>query len=179
MANKKRLTKNQKTYQAILDKAEQQGINIQDLKSFPKRITQNTLHDLQTEISQRQSAETYTVTDSIISRLQALPSKKQTYTYGGEPIDYNLEDFYYTVLGIMKQMQEDFGKEQYEYYLQQNEEEIITAIDSIHESVYSEVVQSKTEDLIPLLSNHDMSRISAIQSNVINEYFGFTDLDNI
>lgn len=177
MANK--LSKNQKLYQAILDKAEQQGINIQDLKSFPKRITQNTLHDLQTEISQRQSAETYTVTDSIISRLQALPSKKQAYTYGGEEIDYNLENFYYTVLGIMKEMQEDFGKEQYEYYLQQNEEEIITAIDSIHESVYSEVVQAKTEDLIPLLSNHDMSRISAIQSNVINEYFGFTDLDNI
>ena len=61
----------------------------------------------------------------------------------------------------------------------QNEEEIISAIDSINESLYSEVVQAKTEDLIPLLSNHDMSRISAIQSNDINEYFGFTDLDNI
>lgn len=175
----KKLTKNQKVYQAILDKAEQQGINIQGLKSFPIRITQNILQDLQAEISRRQNAETYTVTDSIISRLQALPSKKQAYTHGGEAIDYNLENFYYTVLGIMKQMQEDFGSEQYEYYLQQNEEEIITAIDSINESVYSEVVQAKTEDLIPLLSNHDMSRISAIQSNDVNEYFGFTDLDNI
>ena len=175
----KKLTKNQKLYQDILDKAEQRGISIQGLKSFPKRITQHILQDLQTEISQRQSVETYTVTDSIISRLQALPSKKQTYTHGGEAIDYNLENFYYTVLGIMKQMQEDFGKEQYEYYLQQNEAEIIIAIDSINESVYSEVVQAKTEDLIPLLSNHDMSRISAIQSNDINEYFGFTDLDNL
>ena len=173
---KKRLSKNQKAYQAILDKAEQQGINTQGLKAFPKRISQDTLQDLQSE---RQSAETYTVTDSIISRLQALPSKKQAYTHGGEAIDYNLENFYYTVLGIIKQMQEDFGSEQYEYYLQQNEEEIISAIDSINESVYSEVVQVKTEDLIPLLSNHDMSRISAIQSNDINEYFGFTDLDNI
>lgn len=177
MANK--LTKNQKAYQSILDEAEHQGISTQGLKSFPKRITQDTLQNLQSEIAQRQSAETYTVTDSIISRLQALPSKKQTYTYGGEAIDYNLENFYYTVLGIIKQMQEDFGNEQYEYYLQQNEEEIISAIDSINESVYSEVVQVKTEDLIPLLSNHDMSRISAIQSNDINEYFGFTDLDNI
>lgn len=175
----KKLTKNQKVYQAILDKAEQQGINIQGLISFPKRISQDTLHNLQTEISQRKSAETYTVTDSIISRLQALPSKKQTYTHGGEPIDYNLENFYYTVLGIIKQMQEDFGTEQYEYYLQQNEQEIITAIDSINESVYSEVVQAKTEDLIPLLSNHDMSRVMATQVNEINEYFGFTDLDNI
>lgn len=175
----KKLTKNQKLYQDILDKAEQQSISIQGLISFPKRITQKILQDLQTEISQRQSAETYTVTDSIISRLLALPSKKQTYTHGGEAIDYNLENFYYTVLGIMKQMQEDFGKEQYEYYLQQNEAEIITAIDSINESVYSEVVQAKTEDLIPLMSNHDMSRVSAIQSNDINEYFGFTDLDNI
>ena len=175
----KKLTKNQKLYQSILDKAEQQGISIQGLQVFPKRITQETLQDLQAELSQRQSAETYTVTDSIISRLQALPSKKQTYTHGGEAIDYNLENFYYTILGIMKQMQEDFGKEQYEYYLQQNEDEIINAIDSINESVYSEVVQAKTEDLIPLLSNHDMSRISAIQSNDINEYFGFTDLDNL
>lgn len=175
----KRLTKNQKAYQAILDKAEQQRINTQGLKSFPKKITQVTLQNLQSEIAQRQSAKTYTVTDSIISRLQALPSKKQTYTYSGEDIDYNLENFYYTVLGIIKQMQEDFGSEQYEYYLQQNEEEIISAIDSINESVYSEVVQAKTEDLIPLLSNHDMTRILAIQSNVINEYFGFTDLDNI
>lgn len=175
----KKLTKNQKLYQAILDKAEQQGISTQGLKSFPKKITQKVLQDLQTEISQRQSAETYSVTDSIISRLQALPSKKQTYTYGGEAIDYNLENFYYAVLGIMKQMQEEFGKEQYEYYLQQNEAEIITAIDSINESVYSEVVQAKTEDLIPLLSNHDMSRILAIQTNDINEYFSFTDLDNI
>lgn len=175
----KKFTKNQELYQNILDKAEQQGISTQGLKSFPKRITQKTLQDLQTEISQRQSTETYTVTDSIISRLQVLPSKKQTYTHGGEAIDYNLENFYYTVLGIIKQMQEDFGSEQYEYYLQQNEAEIITAIDSINESLYSEVVQAKTEDLIPLLSNHDMSRISAIQSNDINEYFGFTDLDNI
>lgn len=175
----KKLTKNQKAYQAILDKAEQQGISTQGLKSFPKRITQTILQDIQSEIAQRQNAETYTVTDSIISRLQALPSKKQAYTYGGEAIDYNLENFYYTVLGIIKQMQEDFGGEQYEYYLQQNEEEIISAIDSINESVYSEVVQAKTEDLIPLLSNHDMSRISAIQSNDVNEYFGFTDLDNI
>lgn len=176
---KKRLTKNQKAYQAILDKSEQQGVDTQGLKAFPKRISQDTLQDLQSEIAQRQRAETYTVTDSIISRLQALPSKKQAYTYGGEAIDYNLENFYYTVLGIIKQMQEDFGIEQYEYYLQQNEEEIISAIDSINESVYSEVVQAKTEDLIPLLSNHDMSRISAIQSNDINEYFGYTDLDNI
>lgn len=175
----KKLTKNQKAYQAILDKAEQQGISTKGLKSFPKRITQTILQDIQSEIAQRQNAETYTVTDSIISRLQALPSKKQAYTYGGEAIDYNLENFYYTVLGIIKQMQEDFGGEQYEYYLQQNEEEIISAIDSINESVYSEVVQAKTEDLIPLLSNHDMSRISAIQSNDVNEYFGFTDLDNI
>lgn len=175
----KKLTKNQKAYQAILDKAEQQGISTQGLKSFPKRITQTILQDIQSEIAQRQNAETYTVTDSIISRLQALPSKKQAYTYGGEAIDYNLENFYYTVLGIIKQMQEDFGYEQYEYYLQQNEEEIISAIDNINESVYSEVVQAKTEDLIPLLSNHDMSRISAIQSNDVNEYFGFTDLDNI
>ena len=174
-----KLTKNQKAYQSILDKAEQQGVSTQGLKSFPKRISQNTLQNLQSEIAQRQSAGTYTVTDSIISRLQALPSKKQTYTHTGETIDYNLENFYYTVLGIIKQMQEDFGNEQYEYYLQQNEEEIITAIDSINESVYSEVVQAKTEDLIPLLSNHDMSRIFAIQSNDINEYFGFTDLDNI
>lgn len=176
---KKRLSKNQKAYQSILDKALQQGTDINGLKAFPNRITQDTLQDLQSEISQRQSAETYTVTDSIISRLQALPSKKQAYTHGGEPIDYNLENFYYTVLGIIKQMQEDFGEEQYEYYLQQNEEEIITAIDSINESVYSEVVQAKTEDLIPLLSNHDMSRVMATQANDINEYFGFTDLDNI
>lgn len=175
----KKLTKNQKAYQAILDKAEQRGISTQGLKSFPKKITQTILQDIQSEIAQRQNAETYTVTDSIISRLQALPSKKQAYTYGGEAIDYNLENFYYTVLGIIKQMREDFGDEQYEYYLQQNEEEIISAIDSINESVYSEVVQAKTEDLIPLLSNHDMSRISAIQSNDVNEYFGFTDLDNI
>lgn len=175
----KKLTKNQKAYQVILDKAEQQGINIQGLKSFPKKITQDTLHNLQTEILQRKSAKTYTITDSIISRLQALPSKKQTYTHGGEAIDYNLENFYYTVLGIIKQMQEDFGTEQYEYYLQQNEQEIITAIDSINESLYSEVVQAKTEDLIPLLSNHDMSRVMATQVNEINEYFGFTDLDNI
>lgn len=175
----KKLTKNQKAYQAILDKAEQQGISTQGLKSFPKRITQTILQDIQSEIAQRQNAETYTVTDSIISRLQALPSKMPTYTRDGEAIDYNLENFYYTVLGIIKQMQEDFGDEQYEYYLQQNEEEIISAIDSINESVYAEVVQAKTEDLIPLLSNHDMSRISAIQSNDVNEYFGFTDLDNI
>lgn len=175
----KKLTKNQKVYQTILDKAEQQGINTQGLKSFPKKITQNILQDLQSEISQRQSAKTYTVTDSIISRLLALPSKKQAYTHGGEAIDYNLENFYYTVLGIIKQMQEEFGSEQYDYYLQQNEEEIISSIDSINQSLYSEVVQAKTEDLIPLLSNHDMSRISAIQSNDINEYFGFTDLDNI
>lgn len=175
----KKLTKNQKAYQAILDKAEQQGISTQGLKSFPKRITQTILQNMQSEIAQRQNAETYTVTDSIISRLQVLPSKKQAYTRGGEAIDYNLENFYYTVLGIIKQMQEDFGSEQYEYYLQQNEEEIISAIDSINESVYSEVIQAKTEDLIPLLSNHDMSRISAIQSNDVNEYFGFTDLDNI
>ena len=175
----KKLTKNQKAYQVILDKAEQQGISTQGLKSFPKRITQTILQDLQSEIAQRQNAETYTVTDSIVSRLRALPGKKQAYTYRGEALDYNLENFYYTVLGIIKQMQEDFGDEQYEYYLQQNEEEIISAIDSINESVYSEVVQAKTEDLIPLLSNHDMSRISAIQSNDVNEYFGFTDLDNI
>lgn len=175
----KKLTKNQKAYQAILDKAEQQGISTQGLKSFPKKITQTILQDIQLEIAQRQNAETYTVTESIISRLQALSSKKQAYTHGGEAIEYNLENFYYTVLGIIKQMQEDFGDEQYEYYLQQNEEEIISAIDSINESVYSEVVQAKTEDLIPLLSNHDMSRISAIQSNDVNEYFGFTDLDNI
>lgn len=175
----KKLTKNQKAYQVILDKAEQQGISIKGLKSFPKRITQTVLQHLQSEIAQRQNTETYTVTDSIISRLQALPSKKQAYTHGGEAIDYNLENFYYTVLGIIKQMQEAFGYEQYEYYLQQNEEEIISAIDSINESVYSEVVQAKTEDLIPLLSNHDMSRISAILSNDVNEYFGFTDLDNI
>lgn len=177
MANK--LTKNQKAYQAILDKAEQQGINTQGLRAFPKKISQNTLQDLQLEIAQRQSAKTYTLTDSIISRMSALPSKKQTYTHDGKTIDYNLENFYYTVLGIIKEMQEDFGFEQYEYYLQQNEEEIISAIDSINMSVYSEVVQAKTEDLIPLLSNHDMSRVTAIQTNDINEYFGFTDLDNI
>lgn len=176
---KKRLTKNQQAYQSILDKALQQGTDISGLKAFPKKITQDVLQDLQTEISQRQTAKTYTVTDSIISRLQALPSKKQTYTHGGEAIDYNLENFYYTVLGIIKQMQEDFSNEQYEYYLQQNEEEIISAIDSINESVYSEVVQAKTEDLIPLLSNHDMTRVTATQANDINEYFGFTDLDNI
>lgn len=176
---KKRLTKNQQAYQSILDKALQQGIDIRGLKAFPNRITQDILQNLQSEISQRAHAETYTVTDSIISRLQALPSKKQAYTHGGEAIDYNLENFYYTVLGIIKQMQEDFGREQYEQYLQQNEEEIISAIDSINESVYSEVVQAKTEDLIPLLSNHDMSRVMATQSNDINEYFGFTDLDNI
>ena len=176
---KKRLSKNQQVYQSILDKALQQGIDIRGLKAFPNRITQDILQDLQSEISQRQSAKTYTVTDAIISRLQALPSKKQTYTHGGEPIDYNLENFYYTVLGIIKQMQEDFGTEQYEYYLQQNEEEIISAIDSINESLYSEVVQAKTEDLIPLLSNHDMTRVMATQANDINEYFGFTDLNNI
>ena len=111
----KKLTKNQKAYQSILDKAQHQGISTQGLKSFPKKITQNILQNLQSEIAQRQSAETYTVTDSIISRLQALPSKKQTYTHGGEAIDYNLENFYYTVLGIIKQMQEDFGNEQHLY----------------------------------------------------------------
>ena len=79
----KKLSNNQKAYQAILDKAEQQGISTQGLKSFPKRITQDTLKNLQSEIAQRQSAETYTVTDSIISRIQALPSKKQTYSHGG------------------------------------------------------------------------------------------------
>lgn len=52
----KKLTKNQKEYQAILDKAEQQGINIKGLRAFPKRITMSVLQDLQLEISHRHSS---------------------------------------------------------------------------------------------------------------------------
>ena len=75
---KERLTKNQRQYAKLINEAIEQNISVKGIKAFPKRITQQILQDLAEEIQQRKQAQQHTITDEIISRLQALPTKKVT-----------------------------------------------------------------------------------------------------
>lgn len=177
---KKRLTKNQIQYAKLIEEAIEQHISVKGIKAFPKRITQQTLLDLQEEIQQRKQAQTHTITDEIISRLQSLPFKKVTYDRSnGTQVTIELAEFTNKCLSIIKNMQESFGVEEYEEYLQKNAEDIIDSLDTIIQTHYSGEVSAETAHIIPILSNHDMSMATATLTSVINDYFNWSDLDNI
>ena len=179
MANK-RLTKNQIQYTKLIEEAMQQHISVKGIKALPNRITQQTLLDLQEEIQQRKHAQTHTITDEIISRLQSLPFKKVTYDRSnGTQVTIELAKFTNKCLSIIKNMQESFGIEEYEEYLQKNAEDIIDSLDTIIQTHYSGEVSAETAHIIPILSNHDMSMETASMTSDINDYFNWSDLDNI
>lgn len=176
---KKRLSKNQRQYAKLIDEAIEQHISVKGIKAFPKRITQQTLSDLAEEIEQRKQAQTHTITDEIISRLQSLPTKKVTYDKAnGTQYIYSLSEFTNKCLSIIKNMQETFGIEEYEEYLQKNAEDIIDSLDAIIKTHYSGEVSAETERIIPILSNHDMSMATATMTSDINDYFNWSDIDN-
>ena len=76
-------------------------------------------------------------------------------------------------------MQETFGVEEYEEYLQKNAEDIIDSLDTIIKTHYSGEVSAETERIIPILSNHDMSMATATMTSDINDYFNWSDIDNL
>mgnify|MGYP005965704069 CR=1 FL=1 len=175
----KKLTKNQKVYQAMINEAIEQHISVKGIKAFPERITQQILQDLAEEIEQRKQAQQHTITDEIISRLQALPTKKVTYDKAnGTQYIIALTEFTNKCLSIIKNMQETFGIEEYEEYLQKNAEDIIDSLDAIIKTHYSGEVTAETERIIPILSNHDMSMTTASMTSDVNDYFNWSD-DNI
>lgn len=175
----KKLTKNQKVYQAMINEAIEQHISVKGIKAFPERITQQILQDLAEEIEQRKQAQQHTITDEILSRLQALPSKKVTYDKAnGTQYIIALTEFTNKCLSIIKNMQETFGIEEYEEYLQKNAEDIIDSLDAIIKTHYSGEVTAETERIIPILSNHDMSMTTASMTSDVNDYFNWSD-DNI
>nr|DAQ55582.1 MAG TPA: hypothetical protein [Caudoviricetes sp.] len=177
---KKRLTKNQLQYANLIDEATKQHISVKGINAFPKRITQQTLLDLQEEIEQRKQAQSHTITDEIISRLQSLPTKKITYDRSnGTQTIVTLLEFTNKCLSIIKNMQQTFGIQEYEEYLQKNAENIIDSLDTIIQTHYSGEVSSETAHIIPILSNHDMSMETASMASDINDYFNWSDLDNI
>lgn len=177
---KKHLTKNQQQYTNLINEAIEQNISVRGIKSLPKRITQQILQDLAEEIEQRKQAQQHTITDEIISRLQSLPIKKVTYdkTNGTQYI-IALSEFNNKCLSIIKNMQETFGIEEYEEYLQKNAEDIIDSLDTIIKTHYSGEVTAETERIIPILSNHDMSMATATMTSDINDFFNWSDTDNI
>lgn len=177
---KKRLTKNQRQYAKLIDKAKEQHISVKGIKAFPKRITQKTLLDLQEEIQQRKQAQTHTITDEILSYLLSLPTKKITYDRSnGTQLIIALSEFVNKCLSIIKNMQQTFGVEEYEEYLQKNAEDIIDSLDTIIQTHYSGEISSETAHIIPILSNHDMSMETATMTSDINDYFNWSDLDNL
>ena len=176
----KHLSKNQKQYAKLINEAIEQNISVKGIMAFPKRITQQTLQDLAEEIQQRKQAQQHTITDEIISRLQALPTKKVTYDKSnGTQYIISLSEFTNKCLSIIKNMQETFGAEEYEEYLQKNAEDIIDSLDTIIKTHYSGEVSAETERIIPILSNHDMSMATATMTSDINDYFNWSDIDNI
>lgn len=176
---KKHLSKNQRQYAKLINEAMEQNINVRGITAFPKRITQQILQDLEEEIQQRKQAQQHTITDEIISRLQVLPPKKVTYDKaGGTLYIISLLEFTNKCLSIIKNMQETFGVEAYEEYLQKNAEVIIDSLDDINITHYSGEVSAETERIIPILSNHDMSMTTASMTSDINEYFNWSDIDN-
>lgn len=177
---KKHLSKNQRQYAKLINEAMEQNISVRGIMAFPKRITQQTLQDLVEDIEQRKQAYQHTITDEIISRLQVLPPKKITYDKSnGSQYIISLLEFTNKCLSIIKNMQETFGIEAYEEYLQKNAEDIIDSLDAINKTHYSGEVSAETERIIPILSNHDMSMTTASMTSDINEYFNWTDIDNI
>lgn len=177
---KNRLTKNQRQYNKLIIEAKEQGISVRGIKAFPKRITHQTLSDLAEEINQRKQAQPHTITNEIISRLQSLPTKKATYDKAnGTQYIIALSEFTNKCLSIIKNMQETFGIEEYEQYLQKNAEDIIDSLDAIIQSHYHGEVSSQIERIIPILSNHDMSMTTASMASDINDYFNWSDIDNI
>lgn len=177
---KKHFSKNQRQYAKLINEAIEQNISVKGIKAFPKRITQQTLQNLAEEIQQRKQAQQHTITDEIISRLQALPTKKVTYDKGnGTQYIISLSEFTNKCLSIIKNMQETFGIEEFEEYLQKNAEDIIDSLDTIIKSPYSGEVSAETERIIPILSNHDMSMATATMTSDINDYFNWSDIDNL
>lgn len=176
---KKHLSKNQRQYAKLINEAMEQKINVRGLMALPKRITQQTLQDLEEEIQQRKQAHQHTITDEIISRLEALSSKKVTYDKAnGTQYIISLIEFTNKCLSIIKNMQKTFGVETYEEYLQKNAEDIIDSLDIINKTHYSGEVSTETERIIPILSNHDMSMATATMASDVNEYFNWSDIDN-
>lgn len=177
---KKRLSKNQQQYAKLINEAMNQNISVKGIKAFPKYITQQTLSDLAEEIEQRKQAQTHTITDEIISRLQSLPFKKVTYDRSnGTQVIIELAEFTNECLSIIKNMQMSFGVEEYEEYLQKNAEDVIDSLDTIIQTHYSGEVSAETAHIIPILSNHDMSMATATLTSDINDYFNWTDIDSI
>lgn len=177
---RKRLTKNQKQYTKLINEAIEQNISVRGIKALPKRITQRILQDLAEEIEQRKQAQQHTITDEIISRLQSLPTKKVTYDKAnGSQYIIALSEFTNKCLSIIKNMQETFGIEEYEEYLQKNAEDIIDSLDTIIQTHYNGEVSAETAHVIPILSNHDMSMTTATMTSDINDYFNWSDVDNI
>ena len=177
---KKRLTKNQKQYAKLIDDAIEHNTSVKGISAFPKHITQRILSDLAEEIQQRKQMQQHTITDEIISRLQALPTKKVTYDKANGPqYIIALSEFTNNCLSIIKNMQETFGIDEYEDYLQKNAEDIIDSLDTIIQTHYSGEVSAETEHVIPILSNHDMSMATATMASDINDYFNWSDIDTI
>ena len=146
---KKHLSKNQRQYAKLINEAIEQNISVKGIKAFPKRITQQILQDLAEEIQQRKQAQKHTITDEIISRLQALPTKKVTYDKAnGTQYIISLSEFTNKCLSIIKNMQETFGIEEYEEYLQKNAEDIIDSLDTIIKTHYSGEVSAETERIM-------------------------------
>lgn len=176
----KRLSKNQLQYAKLIEEATEHHISVKGIMAFPKRITQQTLLDLQEEIQQRKQAQTHTITDEIISRLQSLPTKKITYDRSnGTQVIVELAEFSNKCLSIIKNMQQTFGIGEYEEYLQKNAEDIIDSLDIIIQTHYSGEVSTETAHIIPILSNHDMSMETATMTSDINDYFNWSDIDNL
>lgn len=176
---KKHLTKNQRQYAKLINEATEQNISVRGIMAFPKRITQQTLQDLAEEIQQRKQAHQHTITDEIISRLEALPPKKVTFDKAnGTQYIISLIEFTNQCLSTIINMQKAFGIEAYEEYLQKNAEDIIDSLDAINKTHYSGEVSAETERIIPILSNHDMSMTTASMTSDVNEYFNWSDIDN-
>lgn len=178
--SKSRLTKNQQQYAKLINEAIEQHISVRGIMAFPKRITQQTLLDVHEEIQERKKAQTHTITDEIISRLQSIPTKKVTYDKAsGTQYIIALSDFTNKCLSIIKNMQETFGIEEYEEYLQKNAEDVIDSLNTIIQTHYTGEVSAETARVIPILTNHDMSMATASMASEINDYFNWTDVDNL
>lgn len=164
MANKKRLTKNQKALHNLMQEYSNKGVDVSYI-DIPKTITQKYLKNISEDLAQRFTAQTHDLVYDIEEKLYNLPNSRQVYshsirTYNEIPLD----SFYYKAVGMLHDNLQEFGEDYYNY-LKQNEQALIENLTIISNDSEGDRIRSSIVIALQILSYNNMSKEMEIVTN--------------
>lgn len=157
MANKKRLSKNQKALHNLMQQYSDKGVDVSYI-DVPKTITQKYLKNISEDLEQRFSAQRHDIVDTIKEMLYDLPNSRYVYNRSYNKMnEISLESFYYKAISMIQDNEQEFGEAYYKH-LKDNESKIIENLEIIAGDSEDSRIRSNIVQALNILSYNNMSK---------------------